>query len=120
MFALTPGLGVETRHPVRVFVIGGFKDFGGSSAAHNGRSAEDFWRMPSSDEACSDFGFDRIDQQTTANGRSRRDWGGKPRNADHSIAHGRTGIEDQVGKILELFSGRMLRRTRFRMLATDN
>ena len=107
-FSLRKGLrseaGVVGGEAAGVLVVGGFEELGGFGGADDGSGGEDFGWLAGFGETVSDLGLDGIDEQTAADGAAGGDGRFETVDFDHGIAHGRAGIEDDVGEVLELLA----------------
>ena len=58
---------------MRVFVIGGFKEFDRALGPDDDGATEDLRRLAGGDESLGDFGLDGIDEQTAPHSRTGSD-----------------------------------------------
>lgn len=87
-----------------MLVIRGFKQLGGFRGTDNGTRREDLRWLAGFRQSIRNFGFDGVHEQATADGAAGGDGGIEAIDLDHGVANGCAGVEDDVGKILELLT----------------
>ncbi len=103
-----------------VFVVGRFKKFGGFFRAHDGGRGQHFGRRAGGGESLRDFGLERINEKTSADGGARRNRSFQPFDANHGVANGSAGIEHEIAVILQLFAVRRARGAGIGMRLADD
>lgn len=71
-------------------------------------------------EPCGYLGFDTIDQEAASDSRPRGYGGVEIGDSHHGIAHGSSGVENQIGKVLQLLPARVTSLARVRVLLADD
>ena len=102
-----------------MLVVRGLEQLGGALVADDHAGAEDFRRTSGGGEARGDLGLDRVYDETAANGGAWCDGCIETFDLYHRIAHGRAGVEDEVGEVGELFAVGAARGGRLRVRAAD-
>ena len=85
-----------------MLIIGRFKQLGGLLVAHQRGRREHRRRLSSLGEQRSNLDLDGIDEHATANGGTGTHGGFETRDLDHGVTCRSTGVENDVGKVLQL------------------
>ena len=102
-----------------MFVVGGFEQLRGARFSDQRRGGEDFWWRSGFGQASGDFGLDGVDQHASADCRTGGDGGSKALDPHHRVPDRRSGIQHEVGEILQFFARGMLGGAGVRMRLAD-
>src|SRR4051812_42759766 len=103
-----------------MLVVGGLEQFSRTLTANDSGSGEDSRSFPGAHEPRGDLSLNRIHQHAAADGRCRCNGSFQAGNLDHCVSDGRAGIQNEIRKVLQLLSARMLAASGFRMLFADD
>ena len=90
-----------------MLVVGGFEKFGGALRAEHGGRAEHQRGLSCARQPLGDLCLDRVDDQAAADRRAWRDRRVEAVDRHHRVAHGRAGVEHEVGEVVELHAVRV-------------
>ena len=87
-----------------MLVVGRFEQLGSLLIAHQRGRREHCRRLSGLGEQRGDLDLDGIDEHAPTNGGARAHGGFEARNLDHGVAHRSSGVENNVGEVLQLAS----------------